>query len=394
MEGMELDPNPDDLKLSRIPAKFVLKSHQKRHVCNEEDDDDEKEGSESELDWLPLDLKMAILIRLPGKSLMNVKLVSKMYSSIIRSRGFIDSYYAMSSTQSRFVVALSNGIFNTIEQKLIFLFSFSHEEESSSLVPNFDMAIPSANFSFLSGSCDSLHGFLSVTSDYPHMLCNPITEQVIKLPMHTRYVGYDPIGDDHKALSVESRNRNQHLEHKVLTLGVQGWRHIQDTISPYSPVSSGVCINGFVYYGAYSPDRPMNPDYKGKLASIVRDPCGRFRSFDLWILEDLQKHEWSKQTCLFPPHLWDSVGDINLTFTGTNLAGEIIIAPKLLSHHVRPFYIFFYNVAKNYIRRVRLLGIADDPEFRRSYGFLDKGGCHVRIVPQHFESIAFFKDPL
>jgi len=69
----------------------------------------------------------------------------------------------------------------------------------------------------------------------------------------------------------------------------------------------------------------------------VRFPYGRFHSFDLWILEDVERHEWSKQTCVFPSSVaWDYVGDIQMSFPGTNKAGEIIMAPKLLSLDNRP----------------------------------------------------------
>ncbi|CAH2034605.1 unnamed protein product [Thlaspi arvense] len=56
-------------------------------------EDDERDTPPSILDSLPLDLKLATLSKLPAKSL------TKTWSSIIRSREFIDSYYAMSSTK-------------------------------------------------------------------------------------------------------------------------------------------------------------------------------------------------------------------------------------------------------------------------------------------------------
>ncbi|CDY63622.1 BnaC07g48030D [Brassica napus] len=49
--------------------------------------------------------------------------------------------------------------------------------------------------------CASLHGFLSVYTDHGLMVCNPSTEQVFNLTKNTQFVGYDPIGGQHKALS-------------------------------------------------------------------------------------------------------------------------------------------------------------------------------------------------
>lgn len=82
-----------------------------------------------------------------------------------------------------------------------------------------------------------------------------------------------------------------------------------------------------------------------------------------------------------------------MCFPGTNKYGELILAPMCLSSTVKPFYIFYYNVETKSFRRVRLLGIGDDEEFLRSYGFLGGGVRHVRIAPHHIESIASFKDP-
>ncbi|KAG7599131.1 F-box associated interaction domain [Arabidopsis suecica] len=240
----------------------------------------------------------------------------------------------MSAKQSRFIVSLCNIVFGEPEEKLLLFFSFSHnegDESSSSLVPNFDMALPAVSFSFYSGSCASLHGILAVETEAGQlMMCNPSTEQVVKLTSDCIFVGYDPIDDQYKVLSWDNNiweDPNAHLKHKVLTLGDgQGWRHIKDTTLPYRAISPNVCINGFLYYG-------------------------------------------------------------------TNRAGEIIMAPSLLSVNLQPFYIFYYNVETKNIRRVRLLGIGDSEEFRRSYGFEEHAKAFVNIAHQHVESIAFFKDP-
>ncbi|XP_019099460.1 PREDICTED: putative F-box protein At1g32660 [Camelina sativa] len=422
----KLDPIPPDLKMAtvnRLPDK------------EEDDDDEEKDTNPSklELDSLPHDLKMAILTRMSAKSLMKLRCVSKMWSSIIRSRGFIDSFFSNSSKQSRFIVALSNGVFTNPEEKLTFFFSFSHDEgeehksSSSSLVPSFEMAIPTT-FSFYRQFLASFHGILAVELDSLMIMCNPSMEQVVKLPGDpiASFVGYDPIDDQFKALSCCATSWNDydgHLDHKVLTVGSgQGWRPIKGTPLPYRESLANVCINGFLYYAAFftqttgaafvrfdvrseelsfirAPsvvlprgNETVFLEYKGKLASIVRLPYGRFPSFDLWILEDAEKPEWSKQTCAFPSSVWDDIECGEISFPGTNKAGEIIVAPTKLSRHVRPFYIFYYNVQTQNIRRVRLLGIGDSDEFRRSYGFNPKlEDYFVRIAHQHVESLGFLR---
>ncbi|VVA96678.1 unnamed protein product [Arabis nemorensis] len=339
-----------------------------------------------------------------------------MWSSIIRSPKFVRSFFSISSTRPRFVVALSNGIFKSNEERLVFLFSYE-EGESSSLVPNFDMALPCVGFRSLAASCPSLHGFLAVKALGGLIICNPSTEQFVKFPdpVLYHYVGYDPIDDQHKALSVSLSIPfgpvGTPLVHKVLTIGQdRGWRHIETSLYHHAflySLTSGsiVCFHVRSDKLTYIKAPPVILDYgingseatfieyKGKLASIVADPYNRFQRFDLWILEDVEKHEWSKKTCEIPLSVWDSVGGFRMSFPGTNKAGEIIMAPTILSRDVRPFYIFYYNVETRNTRIVRLQGIGDNQEFRRSCGFIDKNECHVRISPQHIESIASFKNP-
>lgn len=394
-----------------------------------------------QIDHIPLDLLVEILIRLPAKSLIKFKTVSKIWLSIILSRVFIDSFVSISSTRSRFLVAFNNGVFAKRGEKRLFFFSSSQEEGPESA--NHYMTLRNLDVSTLIGSCASVHGFMGCQISPRYMICNPSTRQVILLPtlpisperhpspdIRGTCLGYDPVSDQFKALSlISSRLRNHdHVEHLVLTLKGDkrkySWRQIQGnyySIPPYSPVTMRVCIRGKVYYGAWTPKFGMEPvivcfdvrsekltfikapsrdvlfwqsdslllEYKGKLASIVRYPFDIFDSFDLWILEDVEKHEWSKQTCAFPLSWWDSVSSLKMSFPGTNKAGELILAPRYLDHQVGPYYIFYYNVETNNIRRVRLQGIADDEEFRHSYGFgkTIRESHAVYITPEHVENL-------
>ncbi|XP_010478449.1 PREDICTED: uncharacterized protein LOC104757409 isoform X2 [Camelina sativa] len=93
----EKDTSP--IKLDTIPLQS------KERDCNTE-----KGTSSSKVASIPLDLEIEILSRLPAKSLMKFQCVSKMWSSIIRSQSFVDSFFSMSSmTQSRFLISFSNG---------------------------------------------------------------------------------------------------------------------------------------------------------------------------------------------------------------------------------------------------------------------------------------------
>lgn len=328
----KLVPTPLALKRHCFPAKFGLKPHTKKLG-------DEKDRRPIRADPIPLDLEEAILTRLPAKSLMKFRCVSKMWSSMIRSQKFVDSYYAMSSaTRSRFTIAFSNGVFAEDDAKrCLFIFSCSHEgdKSSSSLVANLDKTIPGVSMSLVS-MCPSVHGFVTHSYVDRFTICNPSTGQALTIPCKRSRtsLGYDPVEDQFKALTLVSSIHHLHdegsLVHEVIT-GIGGGESRHEVTSPlYYPVKNGPCINGFMYYGAWAPRLRTNPvivcfdvryerlsfikapkdvvffgsdsiliEYNGKLASIVRYPLS-FSSFDLWILEDVEKQEWSKQTFELP----------------------------------------------------------------------------------------------
>ncbi|EOA37553.1 hypothetical protein CARUB_v10011820mg, partial [Capsella rubella] len=370
-------------------------------------------------DSIPNDLEVDILTRLPAKTLLKFRCVSKMWSYIIRSQSFVDSHYALSSsTRSRFTVTFCNALIVPDDTKRLFIFSSSFEEEdkSSSLVAKLDMTVPTVVLTYR-WKCPSIHGFIGcINNSFQFIVCNPSTRQVITLPTKgsRSSLGYDPVGHQFKVLNLVTSPDMfpDYLVHEFITLGGGGEvSRSQVTTAPYYPVTDGVYINGSIYYGAWAPKLRMDPvivcfdvrhekisfikaprnvvfwetesilmDYRGKLASVLVNPYSPFRSFGLLILEDAKKHEWSKQTFELPFPL------VDVTSPGTNKAGEIIFAPNTLPPVDKPFFIFYYNVEKKDMRRVRLHGVADDEEFRRRYGLQDT--MRVTITPEHFESIA------
>ncbi|XP_010463018.1 PREDICTED: F-box protein At1g30790-like [Camelina sativa] len=295
-----------------------------------------------------------------------------------KKRLFVNSYYAVSSTiRSRFTIAFCGASQAKVNDWRLIVFSSSYEDEkSSSLATTFHMTIPSVYLSNAS-SCQSVHGLIGCTSSGPFFVCNPNTNNFTILPCagaRTSW-GYDPVGDQFKALTMVSYPHQPHdsLLYEVLTLGggESSWTRNTFTSPPHFTVTNSKCINGFVYYAAWTPTRTKNPvivcfdvryerlsfvkapmavvcwegesiliEYKGKLASIARHPHADFRRFDLWILEDATTHDWSQQTFELPFSL--GMGR-NITSPGTNKAGEIIFAPKRLSYDVQPYYIFYYN---------------------------------------------------
>ncbi|KAJ0252285.1 F-box domain-containing protein [Hirschfeldia incana] len=384
---------------------------------------------------LPYDMEVETLTRLPGKSLMKFLCVSKTWYSLIRSQRFVSSYYA--AKPSRFVAAFTNSASG--KPKRLFIMSGEEEETSSlssSLVANLDKTIPNVTLPHgFSKVYSSVHGFMACSDRLNFIICNPTTGQVISFGCRATgtCLGYDPVHDQFKALTLlTSRYAHMHnpslmCTHEVIRLG-RGGRVVsrtQVTSPPYTPMSVGLSIDGFIYYAAYVPNQTeATPpvfvcfdvrnerilsfitapqefllskgyasliEYKGKPAVVVPIFQGfgsSFGRFNFWILEDVTKHEWSKQTFQLPLSLPFSLGmGHRMISQGTNKAGEIIFSPTTLSGRAQPFYVFYFNPVTKSTRRVRIHGVADTEEFWTLYGLT--GICAASFLPRHNDSIAF-----
>ena len=400
-----------------------MNSHHKKELFESRDEGD-KSPPGNKLQLLPLDMEVEILTRLPVKSLMKFLCVSKTWSSLIRSQTFAASYYARSyETRSRFRVFVHGGA-----QRLL-IFSGEEETFSSSLDANLDMTVPSVTLALGGSKCTSVHGFFGCCHASNFTICNPSTGQIITFPCKGPYtsLGYDPVDDQFKALTLVPAlySNPSFIVHEVITLGGRGGRGVvsrSNVTSPtYCPMTKGLNINGFMYFGAWAPSHRTTPvfvcfdvryerilsfittpkdvlvceafsiliEYKGKLAVIVPRPSGDpcFDCFDLWILEDVTKHEWSKQTFELPLSLpFSPAAGERLISQGTNKAGDIVFSPTTLPGRAQPFYVFYFNPDTKNIRRVRIHGVADTEEFWSRYGLT--GICRASFSPQHADSIA------
>ncbi|KAJ4914210.1 putative F-box protein [Raphanus sativus] len=385
---------------------------------------------------LPFDMEVETLTRLPVKSLMKFLCVSKTWYSLIRSQRFVASYYA-AAKPSRFVAAFTNSVFG--EPKRLFILSGEETccSSSSSLVAKLDMTIPLVTLPFNVYKYFSVHGFMACKDGTTFIICNPSTRQFITFHCKAPWtsLGYDPVHDQFKALTLLTSEidhiHNPSLtmcKHEVIRLGRGGVvvsRSTQVTSPYYLPFTAGLCINGFIYYGASVTSHTSIPtlvfvcfdvrkerilsfittpqevlvwkgytsliDYKGKLAVVVPNCLGSASSFDgfnLWILEDVTKHEWSRQSFELPLPLPFTLGmGKRMISQGTNKAGEIIFSPTTLPGRAQPFYVFYFNPDTKNMRRVRIHGVADTEEFWSRYGLTDV--CCVSFSPQHADSIAF-----
>ncbi|CAF2096281.1 unnamed protein product [Brassica napus] len=76
---------------------------------------------------------------------------------------------------------------------------------------------------------------------------------------------------------------------------------------------------------------------------------GTSTSLEMCILEDPEKHEWSKRIFNLPPMWKEAAAGEYLGFVGVTATDEFVISPLFPSD---PFYVYFYKFVKDAITRV------------------------------------------
>ncbi|KAG2257100.1 hypothetical protein Bca52824_076394 [Brassica carinata] len=211
-----------------------------------------------------------------------------------------------------------------------------------------------------------------------HVICNPST-----------ILGYDPIDKVFKVVSSNATYLSRSNVLNVFTLGTGEveWRKINSPLD-HHPWSEGICINGVLYYlvqGAtyyivcfdvrsekfkfmdiefthvYA-TRLIN--YEGKLGRIS---WSRFSRMTMWVLEDVEKHDWSKQLFTLPD--------------------------------VQAVYVFYFHPRRNTVKRLEVQGL-EHRGGSRVYAFVDHVDdltCNMNSwqlhqdVPPRFESFKKFR---
>ncbi|KAF2538978.1 hypothetical protein F2Q68_00022706 [Brassica cretica] len=341
---------------------------------------------------LPLDLVIEIFGRLPVKSVARFLLVSKLWATIIRSREFIKSFPLGScSSQPRFLIAFNGqyGKERYFENEDWYFFSSSFLSRSSCPLPNH---VYLAHY---------VNGLLCTGYGQEQFIVNPTTGKSIALPrVRTRrkdansFFGYDSVSDQYKVLCMTEAQRGPNFqgpssEHQVFTLGDKkpSWRMVQCSI-PHRPWSSGVCIDGFIYYFAetginvkqhsvirfdlrsekfhlvtrvptetvlseedqYSHVVILN--YQGKVAIPTRTST---YMFDVWVMDqDDEEHKWLK-TLTFSVEPWKSLCR-DFFIKGTTLMGEFILAPY--GYSPNDAYVLLYNHYTGNLRKIKVKGNA------------------------------------
>ncbi|XP_009127532.1 F-box protein DOR [Brassica rapa] len=322
---------------------------------------------------IPTDLIIEVLLRLPPKSIPKCRCASKLWDSILRRADFTELFITRSRARPQLLLSC-------VENEELFLFSIPQEVQNQDVVTaNYHTRFPCGRSSKIIGP---VRGLVCLTHLRKYkktapVICNPSTGQSLPLPnVKTRstlvntFLGFDPVGKQFKILSMTTRDYINCEEHQVLTLGTEkkmSWRKIECSISHYfRHINHGICINGVVYYVAGLNEPPM-------ANGIV---CFDVRSEKFKVINrDAEKHEWSKHISICLPLLWNNiVANATLFFVGVTGTDEIVLSPKYVSEPYC-FYVYYYNIESNAIRRVEIQGM---DAFRH---------CQIRLSLNHVEDV-------
>ncbi|ESQ33739.1 hypothetical protein EUTSA_v10009617mg [Eutrema salsugineum] len=346
------------------------------------------------LDSFPTDLITEIFSRLPAKSVGRFRSLSKLWRVMLHRPYFTKLFLSRSSARPRLLFAVER------ESEWCFFSLPQHHNpyDKSSLV-----VAAEVHTKFSKDTKRYTCSYASGLIYFPDMsICNPITGQSLaKLRKYRKsisFLGFDPIGKQFKVLASD--------RHRVMTLGTgeMSWRKIQCPF-PYEffiheSWGKGICINGVLYYlvCTYVDATRVNRivcfdvrsekfnfidgkgfwetnliNYKGKLGGIdwKHDVDSNTLELCVWVLEDVEKQEWSKKVYTLP----ENEVVRNFSVLGMTNTGEIILSEMYTS---KRFNVFYFNPESNTLQKFEIQGFGENRG--RVYAFAD-----------HVENLNFLK---
>ncbi|XP_010480609.1 PREDICTED: putative F-box protein At3g52320 [Camelina sativa] len=276
---------------------------------------------------IPEELLIEILIRLPAKSLMRFKCVSKIWLSLITSR-YLTNRFLKPSPRRRFLTYCM-GSETHGEYALLTSSNHDHSDTSVSVVDK-DLAIQTLGGGRL---VSSVRGLLCFKNGRRVRICNLNTRQVVELPTIKEennfekvlfYFGHDPVNDEYEVLTTVwdvtyEEERVMRSEHQVLVLGAGAWWKKGQCHILHRPFHSSchgvITVNGVLYYRAWNDANKC----------VVMSFNLTSEDLDVWVLEDAGKSQWSdRKTFVLPDFQMKPLfyGD-RLVITGTSRSGEL-----------------------------------------------------------------------
>ncbi|CAN6989640.1 unnamed protein product [Brassica oleracea var. botrytis] len=351
-----------------------------------------------------------VLTRMPAKSLMRFKCVSKLWSSLISSPCFRDRFLTVPTRQRpHLFMCLQDVNDHSSSVTLSLVPDVNSHDTPSSSSSSFvvDLTIPRMRGGYI---CQNLRGFMCYDLWQKPRIFNPATRQLVTLPPAfnpnttkgtvSYYFGHDPITDQYKVVcSVGVRltdTQEVRSHHRVFVLkpgGGGSWRKAYrlppPDFIPHIAARGGVCINGVIYYLGWTaadncmlvsfhirshdfkmiqvplaeelppPAKMKNVclvEYCGKVTVVDQTSLRDKGRLDLWAFEDAANKKWSSKTLVVKPSQLGFVRNIEFVVRGTSRNGKVFLIPTDL---VSPFQILCYDLQSNDMIKMDIKGVPD-----------------------------------
>ncbi|XP_050283006.1 F-box/kelch-repeat protein At3g23880-like isoform X2 [Quercus robur] len=199
-------------------------------------------------DYLPEEVVLQILCRLPVKSLIRFRSVSKSWNSLITTSAFIDSHL----TQSLSLPSNSNKLIVS-QHDVCYKFIHDDDNDSDSSFHQFQNVVLPLSFSYLR-LIGSVNGLFCLCEEEQIILWNPCIRKFITLPKTNSEVingfGFDARTNDYKVVSIAPKPRPLV---EVYSLKDSAWRKTSagDSLSPgimFQCCNGAAFINGAVHF--------------------------------------------------------------------------------------------------------------------------------------------------
>ncbi|KAL4600510.1 hypothetical protein ACB092_11G203700 [Castanea dentata] len=256
-------------------------------------------------DYLPEEVVLEILHRLPVKSLIRFRCVSKSWNSLITNPAFINSHFSSNSSNSNKLI-----VRHCVDKPYLERYKLidDNNDSSSDQIQHIDFPLTSSriNHFMLIGS---VNGLFSLFELERYVLWNPSIRKFITLPNPCITVktdgrvkcrsafGFDPRTNDYKVVRIAFRCGTKRTEEakvplvEVYSLNEGSWR-ITSAGESFSPGISfddwgrpSASLNGAVHFVANDRDDNFCPlvlsfDLGDEVFRLISVPNGAFRTSD------------------------------------------------------------------------------------------------------------------
>ncbi|CAH2038890.1 unnamed protein product [Thlaspi arvense] len=387
-------------------------------------------GLSSEAPELPVDLVTEqILTRLPGKSLMRFKCVSRHWLSVISSKHFTDRFLTVRPSPRLFMCLWDPNDDNRNRYWVTLSLAPSSTSSSSTTTPSSFVVDQDLTIPGMGGyNLQNFRGFMCYSNGSIALIYNPATAELVTLPFFrscirgkkvaSYYFGHDPVNDQYKVVSlVSARKQFRGLvtvtsENWVFDLktgkGCCSWKKAALTPPDFSHqqigLGGGVCIDGVIYYLAWTPYKKVvvSFDIRSEEFNMIPVPYdenvrnmallehgGKVTLFDqtnlkdmgvvaLWTLEEARSKKWSCKSRVLESSQMHLVNSIAFKIRGTTQKGKVLLKPE---EFLSPFHILCYDIQSNDMSKIEMEGIPN------SWFSLDKGPAFDLVFMDQSESV-------